>query len=573
MKTRAIFILVVIGLFTTVLWPSDDQWIKVGAPEGGRITAITVGGGNIFAAANGTIYVSPDRGTTWKEIASGFQYAVSSLVAYGKDLFASGGKLGLLHYHSDGSRWGYAPGSSGDGPGRLGMAYSVVAIGETLYTFCFGQQTFRSTDGGKSWTKFETDWPYGKFQNCIASGSEIFALDPEESTVHISRDGGASWAELRSAWPGKIGIVDFAVDGTDLYVLTRRGVYRTGDNGANWAMAALGWPSSIEPVCLAAGSGLLCAGTSDGVYLSPDEGISWRSANSGLTGIAIATLGASRKGLLAGSGYGLFLSTDRGEQWKAHGSGLAAGRAVRYLGSVGANHFALGPSSSSAERHCLFVSIDDGASWRQTGPDLPQTSDFYCFAHGKDALFVGTDDGILTASADRVGWKKYKAGLPKDAFISALVLRGADIFAGTDEGVFRSADQGATWTPINSAGIDSSWISCFLLSEAGLFVGTGDGVLLITERGGWTETGPGLPDFPSVNDLLSDGGKLFAGTDKGVFISTDEGVSWKPCGGSPTSGYFSVEHLALAGPDLYAVDSRGHVWRLTLGDAAPGKRR
>lgn len=105
--------------------------------------------------------------------------------------------------------------------------------------------------------------------------------------------------------------------------------------------------------------------------------------------------------------------------------------------------------------------------------------------------------------------------------------------------MWRSNDAGATWTSID---------------------GTGTGT---------------LPDIP-VHSIAPDptrAGRLFLGTDLGVFTSTDGGASWRV----ENTGFASVvtEWLAIGhgdrGPAVYAFTHGRGAWRAEL--VAPPRRR
>jgi photosystem II stability/assembly factor-like uncharacterized protein len=607
MKTRAMIVFVVEAFLAALLWPSETRWVKVAAPEGGWINGITVSGGNIFVAANSKIFLSTDRGVRWREIASDAFEDFSSLVSLGKDLFACHRyQEALCYYRDDGSRWRFEGNRS-----PRARPSSAFALGETLYLFENRHEAYHSTDRGKSWSRLAWRWPAAErypdeWPLVAVVGNDIYATYRRDAPLYVSRDVAANWTALRSGWPGSAVVLDIAGAGGELYVLTAGGIYRSGDEGESWTAIGSGWPSWVEARCLAVGSGLLCAGTSVGVYLSTDGGATWMPANSGMTGIEVLDLGVTEQGLLA-QGLArrelfvqatetlLLSSADDGARWRPVGSGLRTHWHVRYLGASGPNHFVLAPSprwdgsliingdDDVICLSCIFISTDGGESWGTTGPDLPEGADVYCFAAIGKTLFLGMNQSLFRSLPSDTGWTESDAGLPR-AYVYALVQAGTNIFAATDEGVFLSTDQGANWTGVNSGLPEKARVIRLTLSGNNLLAGAKQGTYLSADQGAsWRAVGKGLPQKAKVNAFVvegektpqvseaertSIGGRLFAGTwDHGVFMSTDNGATWKPCGTGLPKG-FTVTRLVLRGASLYAVDSyrgkSGNVWRLAL---------
>jgi hypothetical protein len=63
---------------------------------------------------------------------------------------------------------------------------------------------------------------------------------------------------------------------------------------------------------------------------------------------------------------------------------------------------------------------------------------------------------------------------------------------------------------------------------------------------------------PTVNALAVSGANLFAGTDGGVFLSTNNGTSWTAASTGLTNTF--VNALAVSGTNLFAGTSGGGVW-------------
>lgn len=200
----------------------------------------------------------------------------------------------------------------------------------------------------------------------------------------------------------------------------------------------------------------------------------------------------------------------------------------------------------------VMVSGERGGegSWSPMNRGLPPTISLRCLAVAPSGdLFLGSTDGIYRSLDGGVTWKLVRRGLQQSEILTLAADPHGSLYAGTTAGgVYRSTDRGEIWELANGTGVmppRSRWIR---------------------ERG--PQAGP-LP-ATTVRSLVVAGwnerSTLFAGTDSGVFRSTDAGRSWLPVnrglpGTDPDSGVTGlvVDSLAL-GPKpglLFAGTARG----------------
>jgi len=113
------------------------------------------------------------------------------------------------------------------------------------------------------------------------------------------------------------------------------------------------------------------------------------------------------------------------------------------------------------------------------------------------------------------------------------------------------------------------------------FAPAGQGVWKITNFGAaaglspvtatWTAAGNGIPSIP-VNAVVvdpSNSNNIFAGTDIGVYNSTDGGLNWVPFGiGLPRSAVFDIKIQNTNRLLRVATHGRG-MWEISIGVAAP----
>ena len=162
------------------------------------------------------------------------------------------------------------------------------------------------------------------------------------------------------------------------------------------------------------------------------------------------------------------------------------------------------------------------------------------------------------------------------------------MWAGTDDGlIWRTDDEGGHWQNVTPASL-TPWSKVGTIEPSHFDPNTAYAAIdrhrledqrphiLRTRDGGrtWTEIDVGLPssDGPnSVNVVREDPvqpGLLFAGTERGLFVSFDDGDNWQPLqNGLPTT---SVRDITIHGSDLViATHGRGYMCSTTLFPCAP----
>lgn len=239
------------------------------------------------------------------------------------------------------------------------------------------------------------------------------------------------------------------------------------------------------------------------------------------------------------------------------------------------------------------MSTDNGASWGATGFTGWDPGCAVSDLVRKDSIIVAATCGGFGLSTDLgASWTKIPLGV--NVFLwRALVVKDSCIFAGgswiyrsTDNGtswvqvasihgvtalaanlsyvyagsygtgpncVFRSSDDGTSWSPCVD-GLTNSDVSALLaVGDSTVFAGTDAGVYRSTDNAGhWTYTGPtGQP----VSSLAVIDSNIFAGTLSGIFLSTDSGSTWRDV----TAGayMYDVEALAVKDGFVFAGMSPG----------------
>ncbi|MBA3898401.1 MAG: hypothetical protein H0X36_14990, partial [Sphingomonadaceae bacterium] len=218
----------------------------------------------------------------------------------------------------------------------------------------------------------------------------------------------------------------------------------------------------------------------------------------------------------------------------------------------------------------IFRTADGGEHWRPISPDLT-----------RPAPGVPANLDPATAADDEGN------GVRKGVVyaIGPSPIAAADIWAGTDDGlVWRTSDGGAHWSDVTPSGL-AAWSKIGTVEPSRFDAGTAyiaidrhrlddfEPYAMRTHDGGktWTSIVRGLADggvLNSVNVVREDPvrrGLLYAGTERGAFVSFDDGDRWQALqAGLPRT---SVRDIEVHGDDLViATHGRGFY---ILDDIAP----
>ncbi|HYU34358.1 MAG TPA: hypothetical protein VEW48_19570 [Thermoanaerobaculia bacterium] len=215
----------------------------------------------------------------------------------------------------------------------------------------------------------------------------------------------------------------------------------------------------------------------------------------------------------------------------------------------------------------LFRTEDGGAHWTVISPDLTRENP------GTPANL----DPVTAADADDPN--------PRRGVIYAIApsrLTDHDLWVGTDDGlIWRSKDEGQNWTNITPAAL-TPWSKVGIIDTSHFDPETAYAAIdrhrlddfkpyiYRTHDGGrtWELIVQGIPDGSFANAVREDPvrkGLLYAGTEKGVYVSFDDGDHWQPLqNGLPVT---SVRDVEVHGKDVVIATHGRAFW--ILDDVSP----
>ncbi|MCB9377551.1 MAG: hypothetical protein H6511_02145 [Holophagales bacterium] len=392
--------------------------------------------------------------------------------------------------------------------------------------------------------------------------------------VYRSDDGGATWRDAGAAvpFPGwVVGTLVFDPERPERLWAGLWGIWGGGlvvfsdDLGASWQERRDGLLPEDQVYALAPVPGRrdrLFAGTRTGVWRSDDAGGTWRRI-SGVEPelVHVSSLLVDREDperVLAGTWRRAFRSNDGGATWKGVFEGMILDTEVFSLHPVPGRRGELWASTCGWVYHASGL----GDRWTRTKQGFAErrTPSFQVLS--PERLLAGTVDG-LHLSTD--GGRSFRPVGPKRLPVLALAhhpARPERVLVGTEgAGVWLSEDGGETLAPrleeTRNVRVPALAVSGDTVYAALAHAGPLTGIWRSTDGRGPYEPEPA--ELPTVLALASAGGKLYAGTERGLHERV--GLDWRPV---VELGERRVDQL-LAGEGHLVARSGGDLF-LLLGD-------
>jgi len=431
-------------------------------------------------------------------------------------------------------------------------------MGRSLITMAM-LMAFPTQHYAQQWV--QTNGPTGgTVPHVIALDSGIF-IGTDGAGVLRSTNGGLSWTTASPDMPNAY-IRAMTRLGGHLFVSTYDGVFRSTDAGATWEHADSGLAG--EDVLVLHGSGTeLFAGTGSppgGIFHSTDEGTSWIRINPGQVIPWIIALQSVDSFLFAGTGGGgVFRTSDGGGTWTEVNTGLTD-KWVKSLTVSGSSVF-VGTTSGG-----VFRTTNYGGNWVRVSSGLPPVSTVFALLPKNGTIFAGIYGGVYRSTNNGSSWSPMTGGLT-DTEVRSLATDDTLLFAGTGHGgVFRASVNGGSWATVNAGLINTTVMTTASMGTtllAGLYR---LGLFRSTDAGStWLSVGEPLSNV-SIHTLTVRNGFFIAGSDDGVFFSSDSGLSWTAVNsGLPSSGHGFVTSFTATGNTLFAA-STSEIYRLEDGD-------
>ncbi|MFT3910898.1 MAG: T9SS type A sorting domain-containing protein [Ferruginibacter sp.] len=439
----------------------------------------------------------------------------------------------------------------------------------------------------------QTKGPYAARTTAMTTvGNNIYAANRDngatDGRVYRSSDLGQEWVAADNGI-GSAYVLQFANIGDTIIAASANvfSVYRTINQGNAWTQALGLFATSLSVEAI--GNTFWCGTDGGGIFRSIDYGLTFQPMNTGVlqnagTVIVYDIEYINGNILLATEGGGgsarLYRSSNNGASWEFANTGLPLGTNPHKFAVNGNTIFVSCTGDFAQYDYGLYRSNDNGTTWEECNNGIPEivngnTGEIWSnngvvyvsttFPDNSPKIYKSTDNGNSFSPAS--------TGLHNNnqqAF--AYTAAGGYIFAGMGwyASVYRSADEGANWHEARRGLANATVYS--LMEEGGkVYAGTQQGLFYTTDNGdNWTEMENGLPFGLPITCMENNGNSIFLGTDQyGVTRSLDNGNTWTQVnnGLSATFAHFTEDLLyynnvlyAATWDGVYKTTDNGNNW-------------
>jgi photosystem II stability/assembly factor-like uncharacterized protein len=395
-----------------------------------------------------------------------------------------------------------------------------------------------------------------------------------EDTLFKSTNGCTLWAPANQGIPYQhvysIAVHPYNPDNVFLATF-RSGILKSTDGGTSWQSGGLSKDDVYSVVIDPQSPSNMLAGTSgDGVYLSTNSAASWRQSSNGIqNAMTTAVVHDSNDPVTIYAsvfGSGVYRYNYRHPSWVNISSGLTD----KFVWDLVANPTNPRILYALTNEGGLFrIDLDAGSGWVPVGSGLPQTQNIQMQPLPPDHPFATLEMQEPATDETDLSTESILSYAPLMKMVFAPSDRKVAYMATDGSGVWVSKDGGGNWSPtgLNSGTILSiavdlansskvyaattlggsirvttnggqSWsyiplehIFYALLAspiEPGvLYAGTNDGLWRYeSNSSSWTQLGLAGKSVTAVTVDPAHTNRIYAGTTKGAYASTDGGLTW-----------------------------------------------
>lgn len=509
-----LFVACVLVLLLVASGAAFGQWTSIG-PDGGDARSLSFDPQNpdhiLLGTSSGDLFASQDAGNSWSRVAhlgtaddlvlDHIIFSPQNQAIYLAAWSIDNNSRGDLFRSRDGGRtWQVMNGLHNKSIRSFVISPSDprIMIAGTL------DGVWRSNDAGDTWNRISPEG-HAEIHNI-----ESLAIDPRNpeiiyaGTWHLpwkTEDGGRSWHSMKDGIVDDSDVFSIIIDHSDpstVYLSACSGIYKSTDAGVSFHKVQ-GIPFSARRTRMLhqdpKEAGVVYAGTTEGLWRTNDGAATWKRVtgpNVIVNDISVDPRDNSRV-LLATDRSGVLLSTNASVTWAAANRGFVHRQVTALVQDPRDPNTLYAGVVNDKEYGGVFVTHDDGAHWAQRNSGL------------------GT----------------------KDVFTMRAAANG-DILAGTNNGVYKLVRNGAEWRPINDV-VNETRVPV----KHTVRLKSGKSKTVETSR---VEVKRGRIEG-RVNDLQVDGKHWYAATSQGVFVSDNDGRTWR---GGPVLG--NSNFVALNAP-------------------------
>lgn len=508
--TLAFMILVLIS-------KAEAQWKEINnGLSGTEVTAIFKYNNTLFAGTNNGLYKSQDDGNNWSKINSKIPSGkITSITNLNNKLILSVYDKGIYISSDMGNTWI----EKNDSLKNKSILEVTTAKGN-IYAASEGSGLYISSNNGDSWVNFSKDLSSPLVHNTIVKGDTI--LLSTTNGLNISLDNGLTWKK-RNTGLSHTNILNIYLDNDTLYAGTINFINKTTNYGETWQLAndSLTYQYFVK---ISKINNYIIAFPKIGLIRTKDSFKNWEYLNKDISGLYNNNLFVDENNtLFLATSSGVLVSNDIGNNWQFRNNGLGIPNIIRSFNEFDNKLYTCTSSG-------LYYSTNNGDIWEK-GTDSTSQKNSYFIENINNEHYLSNQVGIFKFDINSKTWKRdnYKG----TSYVSSLIGNSNMLFlstGGNDCTVYYRKLNDTNWLS-NSITLQYSAITSMIWNNNELLIGTaGTNGLYSSNDNLKTINYKGLKGI-TILKLISNGKYIYANTyAKGVYVSDDNGNSWKQTG-------------------------------------------
>jgi|GEM_PF-1547636 len=252
-----------------------------------------------------------------------------------------------------------------------------------------------------------------------------------------------------------------------------------------------------------------------GMYRSLDDGASWEFVTDTFAGISVFDMVTAPSGAVYIIAFQrLFHSNDMGATWT-----------MRQLPFVPASiDFTQSGDLLVGAPGRLMLSDDFGASWTAIHPNPLVTFNLRCTVAPSGSWFAGGyRSGLYRSTDEGANWLRLDGSFPNGDVFSISSPTNSLVIVGVEGNTLRSVDDGQSWK--ETSGLDG-------LNTYGILLGGDNALYAVTNTGLSISTDDGsswhsVDGYRNIGAIVATGQGMLASADGRLLHSTDAGTSWE----------------------------------------------
>jgi photosystem II stability/assembly factor-like uncharacterized protein len=294
-----------------------------------------------------------------------------------------------------------------------------------------------------------------------------------------------------------------------------------------------------------------CLSAASIVYAGMIE-MEWKDISSGIRGAGLHSLAVCTTNpevAYAGSYKAVYRTADGGKTWTEILSFRGTDNGIHTLAADPLNQHVIYAGTTKG----LYRSSDQGLRWERVFEGLGDMENtiFAVSVNSErpEKIYIGTQSGIFFTEDGGENWVRGQ-NLPSEIMVTSISADAYNphvLYAASARGIYKSVNSGAGWERIYEADFNDEALHYFIAADEG-----------DSEEADVT----GMRDTSHIRKILTypaDSRIIYAGTSRGLLVTTDGGLTWAPAGSIGLTSH-NIRDIAISSADInhvYAATDRG----------------